>query len=374
MRKLVSIRGIKELLPIKGADFIEIAIVDGWQVIVKKGEFNVKDSCVFFEIDSFLPVEEQYEFLGKTQEHQGKVGYRLKTLKLRKTLSQGLALPIKLFPQLVNSKLGDDVTDLLGVTKYDNSVREVNGADRVAKKRRSFPSFLQKTDQERIQNLMSYFHILKDMEFEETLKLDGSSCTMYKNVATYTMFERIKNAFKWDFTKSYIKFGVTSRNLELHLDKPSVTSFKNGEKTSEFKTSDFWKVAIKYAVEDKLPNGYAIQGELIGTKIQSNHEKVEELEYYIFDVYNIREQKYLNPRDRVAFLEAHGMADMHIPIIKDSIKLFQECTTLEEVLERVNGESMNKGVISEGRVYKSVEDGHKTFKVINNKFLLKNEK
>ena len=249
MRKLVTIRKINKIIEIPKADFIETAIIDGWQVIVKKGEFTEGDLCVFFEIDSFLPVESRYEFLGKTQVHQNKIGYKLKTMKMRKTLSQGLALPLSSFPEVSSNLLGDDVTELLGVFKYDNATNARGSSNNPStKKSRSFPHFLRKTDQERIQNLMSYFDTQEEVYFEETLKLDGSSCTMYNHVEKYTILERAINFFTWDFDKYYSKFGVASRNLELSRGMDKKTTFKNGDKTSEFATSDFWKVAIKYGI------------------------------------------------------------------------------------------------------------------------------
>ena len=63
MRKLASIRRIAEIKPIDGADSIEAVRVDGWWVVSKKNEYNVNDLCVYFEIDSFLPVRPEFEFL-----------------------------------------------------------------------------------------------------------------------------------------------------------------------------------------------------------------------------------------------------------------------------------------------------------------------
>ena len=372
-RKLASVRKIAGLHPIKGADFIEMAVIDGWQVIVKKGEFEDGDLCVFFEIDSFLPVEPRYEFLGRSKEHQEKLGYRIKTMKMKKTLSQGLALPLKMFPEIGSSLFGNDVTEKLGVFKYDNSTSDRGkGSSQNVKKNRSFPQFLRKTDQERIQNLMSYFDTQREVYFEETLKLDGSSCSMYKYITEYTMFERIKNAFKLHFQKTHIKFGVASRNLELHRKIVKTAVFNNQGNPSEFVTSDFWKVATKYDIESKLPEGFAVQGELIGPRIQGNHEQVDDLEYYIFDVFNIKKQEYLLPEERVLFLEANDLLDRHVPIVNSKVQIFKECEGINELLDRVIGSSMNKGVVSEGRVYKALHTS-RTFKAISNNFLLKYE-
>ena len=368
-RKLVSIREIKDLLPIKGADFIENAIVDGWGLVVKKGEFQVGDMCVFFEIDCFLPIEERYSFLGKTTEFRNAQGYRLKTIKLRKTLSQGLALPLSMFPEIKRPKLGLEVTELLKVRKWERieNVQNVQKSSKV----RVFPSEIPKTDQERIQNLTWYFDKLQDMEFEETLKLDGSSMTCYKTTDKTPFLQRVIRLFK---TGKYTipHFGVCSRNVELYQDKPLFKLFTNSDKASEFSTTTFWELAIREDLESKLPFGYAIQGELLDTKIQSNHEKVDRPEYRIFDVYNILEKRYLTPAERKIFLETTKLDYLSVPIVEPSIKIFKKCTTVQDLLKRVEGISMNPQTVSEGRVYKSV-DGKITFKAVSNKYLMKED-
>ena len=367
-RKLVSIRKINNKLPIEGADFIECVVVDGWELVAKKGEFQINDLCVYFEIDSFIPEDARYSFLKDIREHQGRKGYRIKTIKLRKQISQGLALPVSLFPELSNYIEGDEVTQALNVIKYDNSTNISAGGVKIGKAFGKFPSFIPKTDEERIQNLTSWFERYKDDEWEESLKLDGSSCTMYKIKKDITIFDKIKKLFGFKVQLSH--FGVCSRNIELKNNNQYNKLFQNNEKELEFNTSDFWSVAIKYSVEDKIPEGYAVQGELIGPKIQANHEKVQNLEYYIFNVYNIKENKYLTPDERKEFVTKYDLP--HVPVL-GFVKIFQECKNVHELLDRVRGESMNKGTVSEGRVFK-LKNGTRSFKCINNEYLLKCEK
>ena len=364
-RKLVTVRKVAKLLDIPGADIVALAVIDGWQVIVKKTEFSVGDYCLFFEIDSFLPLEPRYEFLKKTTTFDGKEGYRLKSLKLRKCLSQGLALPLSMFPEIKDPKEDFDYSEQLGVIKYDNEVQEYSQKPglKSGKARGSFPSFIPKTDQPRIQNLTTYFNTLTNEEFEETLKLDGSSLTAYKIKQTPTLWERVKSIFGVKY-KPY-HFGVCSRNLELKPTDNNRLVFDNQGKESIYDQSDFWTAAYKYNLEDKLPIGYAVQGELIGPKIQANQEKVSELEFYCFDVFDIYAGEYLLPATRREFCALHNIP--HVPVISIDAKPLQ--LGLDGLLKRVEGESMNKGTISEGRVYK-----HNTkkisFKAISNKYLL----
>lgn len=367
-RKLVTIRKIAALIPIENCDNICLALVDGWTVIVKKTEFKVGDTCLFFEIDSFIPVEPRYAFLKKTTTFEGKEGYRLKTMKMKGVISQGLALPLSMFPELID--YSEDYSEALGVIKYDNAVQELDQRPglKSGKPRGSFPSFIPKTDQERIQNLTHLWKTLpSDTAFEETLKLDGSSMTCYKIEQIPTLWQRFKSFF--GFTTPNYHFGVCSRNLELSRSANNVITFDNQGKSSEYNQSDFWRTAISYDIESKLPIGYAVQGELIGPKIQANHEKVTKLEYHTFDVFDIRTGLYLRPLDRREFCAKHGLP--HVPVTDTMFQPFQY--TLQELLEHVDTESMNPNTISEGRVYKAIDGSNLSFKVINNKYLLKSE-
>lgn len=359
MRKMASIQKVTALYEIPNKQKIEVAQVLGWQVIVKKGEFVPGDHCVFHEIDCFLPMNSYYAFLGKTTKYLGKEGYRLKTMKMSGVLSQGLALPLKHFTETVlPNMVGSDVTDDLGIVKYDKETVESTRSGNVVigAAGGKFPSFIPKTDQTRIQSLPMFFQQYKDVEFEETLKLDGSSCTMYKKNYEPTGFiAAVKRFFGIKTTVTH--FGVCSRNLE--IKRPSASN----------KKSDFWTAAVKYNIEETLPEGFAIQGEVIAPNIQKNWEKVSEVEYYIFDVFNINKQQYLLPEDRRVFVETRLPFAKHVPVVKDRVAILQ--LTQEEILNSVKGQSMNPGTISEGRVYKSLKHTNVTFKAISNDYLLR---
>lgn len=362
MRKLVTIQQITDLFPIEGKDRIVLAQILGWTVIVKSDEFKVGDKCVFFEIDSFLPKDDRYSFLGKTINYDGNEGYRLRTMKMAGCLSQGLALPLRYFAEIHESlNIDTDVTNLLKVKKYDIDTVQSNNSSTLnaGKAEGTFPPFIPKTDQTRLQSVPSFVNIYKDAYFEETLKLDGSSMTCYKVIRTKpkTIWNRILKAF---FGKSMISehFGVCSRNLEIKKPDGDVKS-------------DFWRAAIKYDIEKKLPVGYAIQGELIAPNIQANHEKVSSIEYYIFDVYDIKANKYLLPMERRQFCREHGFA--HVPVISEDVQIFKD-NSVQSILERVKGQSINPGTISEGRVYKHCSQVGISFKAISNDYLLKTGK
>ncbi len=370
MRKLASIRVINGLRPIANADRIELASIDGWQCIVKKGEYKVGDLCVYFEIDSLLPTQDRYAFLTHCKRDYGiGIRYRIKTMKMRGVVSQGLALPLSIFPELLSAAPGDDVTELLDIHKHGeygatavNTESKTNGR---------FPSFIPKTEQERIQNLPHYYEEYKDSEWEETLKLDGSSMTVFKVTKPTPWYARIVGLL--GFTVSTERLGVCSRNLEIKPKDNYTTTFDNGGVQSEYSQGSFWCSVTKHEIAKYLPVGFALQGELVGPRIQGNHEKVQENHFLVFDVFDIQKGHYLLPEERHVFMDTYIRASGIIPapVVSSHVKVFTECPTLELLQERVRGESINPDTISEGRVYKHTTIRGLSFKCISNEYLLK---
>lgn len=336
-RKLASIRKITDIQPIPDADSIEVVVVGGWKVVTKKGEFNVGDLCVYCEIDSFLPILPQYEFLRKSSYKKlstGEEGFRLRTIKLRGQVSQGLVLPLSVLPGGRELFEGMDVTEVLSITKYEPPIP----ASLAGKVKGLFPSFLHKTDEERVQNLANEFGILHlfqpNKTYYVTEKLDGSSATFY-----------FRNG----------EFGVCSRNLEL-LETPDNT---------------FWKVARDLKIEEKLgtlDDNICLQGELIGSSIQGNPYKIKGQTVKFFNAYNIDTRTYL-PLDE--FKNLMNQLDLEmVPILTEDFKF---SSTIDELLKYAEEKSqLNPEFDREGVVIRS-HDRTISFKVISNKFLL-NEK
>lgn len=339
MRKLATLRRVSGITPIDGADMIELAQVDGWQCVVKKGEFLPGELGVYFEIDSFLPVEERYEFLRKSsyKNNEAGEGFRLRTTRLRGALSQGLLMPVSVFPEIVNLECGEDVTELLGIRLYEPPVP----AQLQGMVRGSFPSVIRKTDQERIQNLPEYLVDLRGIAFEVTEKLDGSSMTVYVNDG---------------------QFGVCSRNFDL----------------KETEDNSFWQMARILDIEHalgRLGRNLALQGELVGPGIQKNPLKLRDPMFFLFDIWNIDTQCYLTPRERMALLSSLPETIRQVPVVDPCLKVFDVFPTMEEILVYAQGRSqLCMECEREGLVFKSLElVGHDivSFKAINNVYLLK---
>lgn len=333
-RKLVTVRTIADIVPIENADNIELAKIDGWQCVVKKGEFKKGDYCLYFEVDSLLPDIPEYAFLKKgstlkrvTIDGEVKVGIRLKTIKLRGQLSQGLALPTTMFAGIIPDAVienGSDVSLYLGVVKYEPPIP----AQLAGKVKGFFPSFIPKTDEERIQNMAGVL-----TGFYVTEKLDGSSVTYFK-----------KNG----------ELRVCSRNLEL-LETEGNTQ---------------WRVARELDLQNKIPEGMAIQGELVGEGIQKNPLKIAGQHVYFFNAINFETNKYLDFERFKQFFAGLGLDT--VPIIDENFSLPK---TVDELLSYAEGKSALAPTEREGVVIRPknemIFNGQRlSFKVISNKYLM----
>jgi RNA ligase (TIGR02306 family) len=334
MRKLATIRVIDAIYPIPDADAIEVAVVGGWKVVVKKDEFDAGDFAIYCEIDSWIPTE-LAPFLSKgkePREFEGIKGERLRTIKLRGQLSQGLLLPLGIGVFDVNAVLeeGTDVSEHLNIVKWEKPMN----AQLAGMARGNFPSLIPKTDQERVQNLVKEIAVAAERgaEFEVTEKLEGSSMTCY-------LIDGV--------------FSVCSRNLDL----------------KETEGNTFWTTARALDIEAKMRefnmDNYAIQGELIGPGIQGNIYKLSKPEFRVFDVYSIVDGKYLNPAERRGVIGMMGLP--HVPVL--FVDKDVRCNDVQEILMWAEGKSTLGDTEREGIVFKEVNGGM-TFKAISNKYLL----
>ena len=344
-RKLATIRRIKEIKPIEGADAIELAVVDGWQVVVAKNVgHQVGDLVVYCEIDSFLPIEPEFEFLRKSSYKKmgDQEGFRLKTIKLRGQISQGLILPYSVIPIAQFSTAADlpegmDVSEMLGIVKYEPPIP----AQLAGRVKGSFPSFLRKTDEERIQNLEKEYTewtLSSKHQFYATEKLDGSSFTCY-----------IKNG----------EFGVCSRNMDL----------------LETEDNTFWAVARSLDLENKLKSlgkNICFQGEMVGSGIQGNHYNMKDQTVFFYNIFLIDEREYVGYDEFRNMLFDLDLAC--VPVLSypfnfpaDSVAALP---TVSALLRSAEGKSvLNDKVEREGLVIRSM-DRTISFKAISNKFLL----
>lgn len=424
-RKLASFRVVDDIQPIDGADAIELAVVGGWKVVTKKGEFTIGDRCVYFEIDSFLPSgEPAWQFLVDKQSRTQNevVGHRLRTIKLRGQISQGLILPTSALPavQYILCEELDDAAEaydkmpkevqaeairllneieagaaledlnlntLLNIVKWDPPLP----AQLAGQAEGLFPSWIRKTDQERAQNLKAEILVYEDSEveldvrpdqlapeaiasgrvivrdnkvislrpakanrdarYEISMKLDGSSCTLFHRDG---------------------EVGVCSRNLQLKVNE-------------ENKDNSFVSMLFKTGLHLDLPKlgNIAIQGELMGPNIQGNREGLKDFAFFVFDAQNLDTMEFYTPIERMELMTKLSNKVRHVPLWngtafvehispEDVVGFTLDelgLDTMEKLLAYAEGKSIAH-LIREGLVYKRL-DGKFSFKTISNKYLEK---
>lgn len=348
-RVLVSVKPISEIKPIPDADKIELATIDGgWGVVVRKGEFSPGDLCVYHEIDSILPVGvEAYDFLTK-----GKKPYRLRTARLRGQISQGLALPFSAFkPSEIPSEellgVDFDLTELLGVQLYEDPLPKE--LEDIATGR--FPFFIKKVMPTRIQNCFGKLQYNTSHDFEITRKLDGSYLAVWNQDGN---------------------IGLATKRVAYDITKPSL--YRNVLKQTG------WLDAMQLPEARNL----AVMGEIAGEGIRKNRQMLSGQNFYVFDLFDIAQQRYLNPKERTAMLvkliDAVGNPDkfepLHVPFINSKIQL--ESLGLNSVSDALDWvETFNKTRLDqkgratvEGVVLTSYNDPTFKVKIISNQYLL----
>lgn len=337
VRALVTVETVTSITAIENADFIAVAKVRGWNLVVKKDEVKVGDAVVYFEIDSHLPLADpRFAFLEPrgAKTYNGVNGHVLKSARMRGVYSQGLAIPARLFPELNELTSGEDLGTVLGVTKYEEEIPE----EMAGLASGSFPTrFAPKTGAERVQNLTDVFADLRaTYDWVATEKVDGTSTT-------------------------YINDGgvlrVAGRGWEYAVP------------ASPAEATTPWKIAAEYDILNRLPIGYTVQGELYGAGILGKNTLKEPGKKFL--AFNVLRDGVFVPRSEwPAAIEEIGtpVLDLELP------------ATVEEALAQVEGMKsvLNPAVMAEGIVWHNTAgaripelQGRTGMKAINNKWLVK---
>lgn len=403
-RQLAYVVVVDAVTPIKGYDRVELAHVGGWTIVVGKGEFHAGDPAIYFEIDSKLPEVEPFinmEFLAKKH-------YKIKTQKMCKSLSQGLLMSAANFGWEVGSAqfadglmyIQDDngvqhfaedqsrfLTEQLGVTYAvpEDNTRKAASADKyklmarrhgklfahqpfrwlmqrdLGKKllffffgrkrdqRAAWPSWVQKTDEERAQNIP--WILEQKGPWVATEKIDGTS-------TTFTM-RRHKGIFGTQY-----EFLVCSRNVV--FDKPDKKCF--------YETNVYTEMAEKYNIEnvlkalltDHFPEAewVTIQGETYGAGIQNRDYSITGHDFYAFNL-------VVDGKGRLGSFAGMTLLDKYnikwVPILDER---FMMPDTVDELLTIATGNSVVDGLPREGIVFRS-PDGKQSFKAVSNEFLIR---
>lgn len=362
MRKLATIRQVSNIRPIEGKDLIEQVNVDGWNVIVKKGEFKEGDLCVYVEIDSVLPPKPEFEFLARKK-------YTIKTMKMSGVRSEGIVFGLDILGNK-KAKLGDDVTALLGVKQYnredepqekvshtsnllfaiDKALRRFKLYRQLFPKQRkrssgNFPHWIRKTDETRIQNKP---WVLQSTEsWIATEKLDGSSAT----------FGFRKGA--WD--SEYV---VCSRNLVVTDESASWQVISKRHNMEEVLKELFRILKAKESI--------VIQGEIVGPNIQKNKYQLKDLAFYAFNVIVDGQSLLIHETLLEESLKVRG-----IKVVPFRGKLYLRNYTVDSLLDFATFKShLNSHTQAEGLVVRFANKDRviqESFKAISPTFLIRND-
>jgi len=354
VRMLASIQRIVDVAPIPNADRIEKITVLGWQLVAKKDEFKKNDLCVYFEIDSILPFRAWTEFLRSKDAPDKPI--RLKTATMRGQISQGLAVPLQVIPELnydvvtgtvamtsdavvgVQVQEGLDLTKYLKIEKYEAPIPVcLSGEMRGVR-----PNRIPITDEPRVQSFPDIIRELHGLEVYWTVKADGSSGT----------FANLEDGDDH----------VCSRNLSLRDTEGNV----------------FWKMYKKYSLKEILAANpwMAIQGEVAGPGIESNRMGLKDHELFVFNVYDVKAGRYLDFQDFTEFCQKHSLTTVEV----EKIAIFNQ--TVEELVEEANSCKYPNGDLGEGYVIRPTVEARSqvlggrrlSVKAISNAYLVKHGK
>lgn len=327
-RKLASVQEIIKIVPLENDQHLEVAKVLGWEIVVNKNEFNVGEKVIYFEIDSQLPDDrwcKDMEFYD----------YRVNSVIVSGKLSQGLIKPITLIKNHENFNIGDDVTEILEVCKYDEEEKSQNRIDKGEFPVHAVPF----SDEPRVQSEPKYLELFKNKPYVATIKYDGTSSTYLLN------------------PDDEDELWVCSRN---QLIDPK-------------KKNDYWKIAEKYKIKEKLQKfpDYAIQGEIYGPGIQKNLLGVKDKMLAVFTIYSKSQRRCLDYDEMVEICEK-----LELPFVK--VLERGECFnyTIDELFELVKGNYEGTSNQREGIVFRLTRNWYRpnvraSFKIISNDYLVK---
>jgi len=368
----VKIERIREINPHSNADKLEIATILDWQCVVAKGAFKANDLCVYFPVDSILPAALEEHIFGPESKIR-LTNSRIKTIKLRGQISQGLCVPVDEIHKYAwpctnvhicsseNWMEGTDLTDILGVTKYEPPAApwsSMGDSSKSARPKKN-PLFAKYTD---IENAKNYPEMFKEGEMVSVSeKCHGGNIRMaWAPVVAQTFLQKL---LKFFHLLPQYEFVFGSHNVQLQSKNYTEKNI-------------YAEMVKKYNLKAIIPKGYAVYGEVIGSGVQKNYTygcKEGERKLVLFDIlcYNGKAH-YLNPKKFKILADQLGLETVPIlyegPFNKDKIK------------ELTKGDSVYapSQKIREGVVVKPLEEStylgsRKILKFISDDYLLKDQ-
>ena len=345
MRKLASVQRVWKIEDIEGADKIQKASVLGWQCVVNKGEFQEGDLGIYFEIDSFLPIRPEFEFLRASSYKKTDImgeGFLLRTKKFRGQISQGLLLPLRTFLWIPdNIQVGTDLSDEIGVRKYEIEERATTGGNVIG----VLPYDVPHTDETRVQAEPGLIQEFAGLEYYISTKMDGSSHSVSFDENGFHVCGH-NYEYKDDDSSAFYRF-VNAMGLR---EKMELYVGTHGLKT------------------------LTLQGEFCAPGIQQNRLKLKKPEWYVFTVRIDGKRTDLETLRKLCW----DLNVQTVPIEETGTDLPSRYPTVEALLARADGEYPNGGkkegivIRPTNPVYSPTIGTDLSMKVVNNKYLLKN--
>ena len=383
-RTLVSIQRILNLQPIEGADRIETATILGWKCVVPKGDFRIGDLVVYYEIDSFLPIRQEYEFLRQSSYRKfedGREGFRIRTRKFKKQIAQGLVLRTNQVGGLLDGlqlEEGLDVTTLLGVMKYEPPMPSCLRGKALG----TFPSFIPKTDETRVQLLQQVLDRHIGMPCYITEKIDGTSATYFLKDDHFGLCSRNLEVDPNDRTYFCRKCQWKENAAFLKCPRCAGTEIGETETAYIMIARELQIEARLRAFHDRTGIELALQGEIYGVGIGGNNLLVPNgYRFALFQIFDIKQCRYLDYIEFVALAKELGLEI--VPVITDTFELLSSIDELvrlatgksvitssrwrEGIVIRPLVETLDLGMSMSGGISTS---SRLTFKVVNPEYLL----
>lgn len=385
MRSLAHVEMINSIDAIPNADRIEVASILGWKVVVQKGEFKVGDKIVYIEIDSKVPSDNpKFAFLEDR-------GYKVKSIKLRKQVSQGLIMPMDILPNEADTyKIGEDVTKVLKIEKIEDDYKQpaVNKETQLRHSHKrlysakwfkrmmkyawfrkiafkvllpkplgEFPKWVVKSDEKRIQNCPWILENKSPMICTEKMNGTSLSVSLHKEGIIP----------KWQYY-------VCSRNVLLYTTLHKHTYKDIGNVYLEMSDKlELKNVLVMLAQKFNAQSYVTLQGEIVGEGIQKNQYKIEGHDLYCFTltvdgerIDSVTAKKCLDDLNR-ELCKGSNDALKWVPILDEHYILPD---TIDELMEQSTGKSQICDVLREGIVVRDYT-GNVSFKCVSNEFLLK---
>lgn len=345
-RKLASIERVWKVEPIEGADKIELAHVLGWQCVVNKGQFKPMDLGVYFEIDSFLPVQPEFEFLRGNSYRKSDImgeGFKLKTMRFKGQLSQGLLLPLSVFGDLFkDATVGQAVASTLGVRKWEEEERATTGGTVIG----DLPYDVPRTDETRLQACPELLEEFRGLEYYISTKMDGSSHSI--SIDTNGVH-------------------VTGHNYE-YKDDGSSSFYEFVKKNGYLDRIMHYAETHQFTIQT-----LTIQGEFCAPGVQGNPVRLTRPEWYVFTVRVNGKRVSLDEMLKIC----RDIDIPTVPIEERGFDLPSKYPTVDAVLERAEG-YYSTGSRKEGIVIRPTEPvfsktigASLSMKAVSNTYLLK---